>query len=80
MPSFTSATILNASQSRKRNFRHISAPQTKQQKEKKALQRAQVQDDIDNAVSEWFDSTNKLANELAERFSKKPHYFLDIFC
>ena len=79
MSSFTSKTILAASQPRSRQTQHRSAPQPKHQRDEKALERAQVQEEIDAAVNEWFDSTKKLATSLAERFNKKPRYFLDIF-
>lgn len=77
---FNSATILSASRIRNRKATpRKSAPQTKQQLHEKAIQRAQVQEEIDTAVNEWFDSTHKVVNQLAERFGKKPRYFLDIF-
>ena len=79
MSSFTSKTILAASQPRSRQTQHRSAPQPKHQRDEKALERARVQEEIDAAVNEWFDSTKKLATSLAERFNKKPRYFLDIF-
>ena len=79
MSSFTSKTILAASQPRNRQTKHRSAPQPKHQRDEKALERARVQEEIDTAVNEWFDSTKKLAINLAERYNKKPRYFLDIF-
>lgn len=45
----------------------------------KAAEHDHIQQDIDTAVNEWFTSTTALANTLADCFSKKPHYFLDIF-
>jgi hypothetical protein len=79
MSSFTSKTILAVSQPRNRQIQHKSAPQPKHQKDEKALERARVQEEIDAAVDEWLDSTKKLALNLADRFNKKPRYFLDIF-
>lgn len=49
-----------------------------QQKEKLA-ERQKRQEQIDEAVSEWYTYTLAKADELGERFDKKPRYFLDIF-
>ena len=49
------------------------------QRAEKAAERERVQQDIDAAVDEWFTNTNALANTLADKFNKKPRYFLDIF-
>jgi len=79
MSSFASTTVLSESRSYNRKQQHRSAPQPKQQRAEKALERARVQEEIDIAVNEWLDSTHKLSKDLGERFNKKPRYFLDIF-
>ena len=55
------------------------APLPAAQRAEKIAERDRVQQEIDSAVDEWFTNTNALANTLADRFSKKPRYFLDIF-
>ncbi|PPQ82115.1 hypothetical protein CVT25_014277 [Psilocybe cyanescens] len=50
-----------------------------EQRKEKAKEREQTQEEIDNAVNEWFKNTIAKANELADRFNKKPRHFLDIF-
>jgi len=79
MSLFTSKTTLAASQPRNCQMQHKSTPQPKHQQDEKALERARVQEEIDAAIDEWFDSTKKLAINLGERYNKKPRYFLDIF-
>jgi hypothetical protein len=74
-----SSTINAASSTRICHTKHKSAPLTAKQKKDKAIQREENQAAIDAAVDEWFESTMAKANELAERFDKKPRYFLDIF-
>jgi hypothetical protein len=49
MSSFTSKTILAASQPRSQQTQHRSAPRPKHQRDEKALERAQVQEEIDAA-------------------------------
>jgi hypothetical protein len=74
-----SSTINAASSARVRHTQHKSAPLTVRQKKEKATQREETQAAMDAAVDEWFDLTMAKANELAERFNKKPRFFLDIF-
>ena len=50
-----------------------------QQKKEKAEQREKTRAEINEVIEEWFANTNATANRLAERFNKKPRYFLDIF-
>jgi hypothetical protein len=79
MSILVSSTINTASSTRIRHTKHKSAPLTAKQKKEKAIQRDEKQAAIDAAVDEWFELTMTKANELAERFDKKPRYFLDIF-
>ena len=74
-----SSTINAASSTRIRHTKHKSTPLNAKQKKDKAIQREENQAAIDAAVDEWFELTMAKANELAERFDKKPRYFLDIF-
>ena len=75
----TLSTINAASSIRSRHTQQKSVPLTSKQKTEKRAQREENQTAIDTAVDEWFSSTTAKANELAERFNKKPRYFLDIF-
>ena len=59
-----------------RHTQHKSAPLTVKQKKEKAIQREETQAAMDVAVDEWFDLTTAKANELTERFNKKPRFFL----
>lgn len=79
MSILVSSTINTASSTRICHTNHKSAPLTTKQKKEKAIQRDEKQAAIDAAVDEWFELTMTKANELAERFDKKPRYFLDIF-
>lgn len=80
MSILVSSTINAASSARIRHTQHKSGPPlTAKQKKDKATEREETQAAIDAAVDEWFDLTTTKANELAERFNKKPRYFLDIF-
>lgn len=74
-----SSTINAASSNRIRHTKHKSVPLTAKQKKDKVIQREENQAAIDAAVDEWFESSMAKANELAERFDKKPRHFLDIF-
>jgi hypothetical protein len=49
-----------------------------QRKEKLAV-RQETQQEIDDAVAEWYQYTLAKADDLGKRFNKKPCYFLDIF-
>jgi len=55
------------------------APLTAEQKKDKREAREHTKAAIDTEVDKWFSSTMAKAEELAERFGKKPCYFLDIF-
>lgn len=77
MPTFT--TVKSASSQRVRSSTDKTPPVPYQQQKENAEKRHAKQDDINNAVNEWFTYTLGKANELAERFDKKPQYFLDIF-
>ena len=79
MSILVSSTINVASSTCVRHTQKKSAPLTAKQKKEKAIQREENQAAIDTAVDEWFNSTMAKANELAERFNKKPRYFLDVF-
>ena len=79
MSILTSSTINAASSSRIRHTQHKSAPLTTKQKKEKAIEREENHAAMDAAVDEWFNFTTAKANELAERFNKKPRFFLDIF-
>ena len=76
----TFATIKAASTQR---VRHDSsrkpAPIPAQQRQEKLEVRQEKQQAIDEVVGEWFSYTVAKANDLAQRFNKKPRYFLDIF-
>ena len=74
-----SSTIKAASSTRIHHTQHKSAPLTSKQKKEKQIQREENQAAIDTAVDEWFNLTMEKANELGEKFNKKPCYFLDIF-
>lgn len=50
-----------------------------QQKKEKAAEREARQDEIDKIFNEWLDDTMEKANTYAEKFGKKPRYFLDLF-
>ena len=79
MSILTSSTINAASSTRIHHTQSKSAPLTSKQRKEKAAQREENQAAIEAAVEEWFSLTTSKANELAERFNKKPRYFLDIF-
>lgn len=53
----------------------VPAEQRKEQKER----HDQRQQEIDTAVAEWFSYTLGKAEELGQRFNKKPRYFMDLF-
>jgi hypothetical protein len=55
------------------------APIPSDQRKEKIAQREKMQEEIDDAVQEWFDTTMAKAAELATRFDKKQRFFLDIF-
>lgn len=74
-----SSTIKAASSTHIHHTQHKSAPLTLKQKKEKQIQREENQAAIDTAVDEWFNLTMEKANELGEKFNKKPRYFLDIF-
>jgi hypothetical protein len=80
MPPFS--TIKNVSAPRRRDplaQKHTSnAVPTHQRKEKLALGQERQQQ-IDDAVGEWYSYTLAKADELGKLYSKKPRYFLDMF-
>jgi hypothetical protein len=55
------------------------APIPAQQHQEKKEACEEKQQAIDDAIGEWYSYTIAKANDLAERFNKKPQYFLDIF-
>jgi hypothetical protein len=79
--SLYTATIKSASAPRIRSNNAVTKlpPVPAEQLKEKAAARAQNQADIDVAIQEWFDATQQTANQLAERFNKKPRFFLDAF-
>jgi len=83
MSLYTSTTVKSISSTRRRTRddqqpnRKPSAPL--RQRQEKAEERHRKQEEQDLAVSEWHASTLTKANELGERFGKKPRYFLDQF-
>ncbi|PPQ75355.1 hypothetical protein CVT25_005593, partial [Psilocybe cyanescens] len=80
MPSsLTSLTVQSGSTARIRNTTGKASSLTVHQRKEKAIEREKTQQEVDEAVNEWFNNTMAKANELAERFNKKPRYFLDIF-
>jgi len=58
---------------------HKSAPVPTHLWKEKATAHAEKQVAIDEAISEWYSYTLAKADELAERFHKKPQYFMDFF-
>lgn len=64
---------------RLRNVTTKPAPLTEAQRKERAERNRIRQDEIDEAVEAWKMTTLTTANELAERFSKKTRYFLDLF-
>jgi hypothetical protein len=79
MSILVSSTINAASSTRIRHTQHNPVPLSAKVKKEKTIQREENQAAIDAAVDEWFNSTTAKANELAERFNKKPRHFLNIF-
>ena len=74
------ATIKSASIRRVRHDPSYRwAPIPAQQQREKRDARQEKQQAINDAVSEWYLYMIAKANDLAERFNKKPRYFLDIF-
>lgn len=55
------------------------APLTADQRAEKKEAQSQTQAAINNEVNDWFAATVTKANELGERFNKKPCYFLELF-
>lgn len=55
------------------------APLTTEQKKEKQTAREEIKAAINAEVEQWVGNTTAKANELAERFNKKPRYFLDLF-
>ncbi len=88
MPSKQSVTTLKSSVQR---IRHPSGgddstprasakpSRPKSQVDESASRRKEENDAIEGAVDEWMASTLAKAAELADRFDKKPRYFLDRF-
>jgi hypothetical protein len=72
-------TIQNGITVRRPRSRTKRAPLTTHQRAQRRLAHANKQDSIDAAVNSWLSSTIALADELAQRFEKKPRYFLDLF-
>jgi hypothetical protein len=56
-----------------------SAPVPTAQRKAKAEELENRRDEMDEAVQVWFAYMLVTANELAQRFNKKPRYFLDLF-
>lgn len=56
-----------------------SSSRPKAQVERQKAKRKEDTDAMESAVDEWFAFTMAKAAELAERFDKKPRYFLDRF-
>jgi len=75
----SSLTALTVKQPRIRHTTSKSAPTTAAQRKEKAKKREENQEELDTAVNEWFNDTIVRANTLAEKFNRKPRYFLDIF-
>lgn len=74
------ATVNTVSTQRiRREANNKSAPIPAQQRQKKLEARKDKQEAIDDAVGEWYSYTIAKADDLAQRFNKKPRYFLDIF-
>jgi hypothetical protein len=73
------ALTIKAATVRRPRRRLKQAPLTSHQRALKASSRAQRQANIDEAVSEWYSATLVKADQLAERFDKKPRFFLDLF-
>jgi hypothetical protein len=59
--------------------RNKQAPLTTHQRAQKQATHLEKQSGIDEAVQSWFSATIAQADELAEKFGKKPRYFLDLF-
>jgi hypothetical protein len=73
-------TIQQLSAPRQRNAsRQKPPPIPSHQQKEKVAERQKRQKEIDEAVSEWYTYTLAKADELGNRFDKKPRYFLDIF-
>jgi hypothetical protein len=76
----TFATIKSASTCCVRHYGyHKLAPIPAQQRQEKKEACEEKQQAIDDTVGEWYSYTIVKANDLAQRFDKKPRYFLDIF-
>lgn len=79
-PATVLSTIKNLSAPRQR-----IAPQPKpppipsQQRKENLAKRQENQQQIDEAVADWYAYTLTKADDLGKRFNKKPRYFLDIF-
>ncbi|KAJ7163392.1 hypothetical protein C8R43DRAFT_1123006 [Mycena crocata] len=72
-------TLACVSQPRNRAGRQApSAPLTAEEKKDNREDAAKKQQKIDDAIGEWWAYTMTTANDLAQRFDKKPRYFLDI--
>ncbi|PPQ81182.1 hypothetical protein CVT25_015213 [Psilocybe cyanescens] len=75
----TSSTVHSGSTARIRYTTTIKPAISTEQRKEKAKEREQTQEEIDDAVNEWFNNTIAKANELADCFNKKPRHFLNIF-
>jgi hypothetical protein len=73
------ATIKSASTHHVRHEKARSAPIPAQQHQERLEACQEKQQAIDDAVGDWFSYTLAKADNLAQRFNKKPQYFLDIF-
>ncbi|KAJ6573766.1 hypothetical protein DFH09DRAFT_1311850 [Mycena vulgaris] len=72
-------TIAALSQPRIRQTPSVPrAPLTAEEKKKKREDSPETQAQIDEAVGEWWAQTYSKAVQLAQRFDKKPCYFLDM--
>jgi hypothetical protein len=56
-----------------------AAPLTAEQRKEKRQAHNEATNAITTDVDEWFSSTMAKAEELAEKYHKKPRYFLDMF-
>lgn len=81
MPNILQKSTLRAGTARR--VRHAPnrprAPIPSRQKKEKAAEREARQDEINKLFNEWLDDTVAKANAYAEKFGKKPRYFLDLF-
>ena len=75
----TSSLTIKSVAVRRPRRRLKQAPLTAHQRALKAATRAQRQSTLDEAVGEWYSATLIKAEQLAKKFDKKPHFFLELF-